>query len=47
LLTQFQSLPEAPYLLSIQGLGERSALGLVAHTGDLAQYCYGLNCLVV
>jgi transposase len=41
LLTQFQSLPEAPYLLSIQGLGERSALGLVAHTGDLAQYHSG------
>jgi transposase len=41
LLTRFQSLPEAPYLLSIQGLGERSALGLVAHTGDLAQYHSG------
>jgi transposase len=41
LLTLFQRLPEAPYLLSIQGLGARSALGLVAHTGDLTQYHCG------
>jgi transposase len=41
LLTLFQSLPEAPDLLLIQGLGARSALGLVAHTGDLTQYHSG------
>ncbi len=41
LLTLFQRLPEAPYLLSIQGLGTPSALGLVAHTGDLTQYHSG------
>ena len=41
LLTRFQGLPEAPYLLSIQGLGARSALGLVACIGDLRQYPAG------
>jgi transposase len=41
LLTLFHTLPEAPYLLSIQGLTARSALGLVAHTGDLTQYHCG------
>lgn len=37
----FHTLPEAPYLLSIQGLSAPSATGLVAHTGDLAQYPHG------
>jgi transposase len=41
LLRQFQTLPEAPYLLSIQGLKAPAALGLVAHTGDLRQYRSG------
>lgn len=41
LLTLFQTLPETPYLLSIQGLTARSALGLVAYTGDLQQYHCG------
>jgi len=41
LLTLFYTLPEAPYLLSIQGLTAPSALGLVAHTGDLTQYPHG------
>jgi len=38
LLGLFHTLPETPYLLSIQGLTARSALGLVAYTGDLHQY---------
>jgi len=38
LLALFHTLPEAPYLLSIQGLTARSALGLVAYSGNLAQY---------
>ena len=38
LLTLFLTLPEAPYLLSIQGVQERSALAVVAYTGDLCQY---------
>jgi len=41
LLTLFHTLPEAPYLLSIQGLTAPSALGLVAYTGDLTQYPHG------
>jgi transposase len=41
LLTLFYTLPEAPYLLSIQGLTDAAALGLVAHTGDLRQYRRG------
>ncbi len=45
LLTQlrqhFQALPEAPYLCSIEGLGEVSALGILAETGDLADYSSG------
>jgi transposase len=41
LLTLFQTLPEAPYLLSIQGLTAPSALGLVAYIGDLTQYPHG------
>lgn len=41
LLELFQSLPEAPYLLSIQGLTAPSALGLLAYTGDLSQYRAG------
>ncbi len=41
LLELFHTLPEAPYLLSIQGLTAPSALGLVAHTGDLTQYHCG------
>ena len=41
LLTLFEALPEAPYLLSIQGLTAPSALGLVAYTGDLTQYPHG------
>ena len=41
LLALFLTLPEAPYLLSIQGLTAPSALGLVAHTGDLRQYAHG------
>ncbi len=41
LLTLFETLPEAPYLLSIQGLTAPSALGLVAYTGDLTQYPHG------
>jgi hypothetical protein len=41
LLALFHTLPEAPYLLSIQGLTAPSALGLVAHTGDLTQYPHG------
>lgn len=38
LLTWFHDLPEAPYLLSIQGLGVPAALGLLACLGDLRQY---------
>jgi transposase len=38
LLRQFRALPEAPYLSSIQGLGERYAMGLLAETGDLSCY---------
>jgi transposase len=41
LLTLFYTLPEAPYLLSIQGLTAPSALGVVAYTGDLRQYHSG------
>ncbi len=41
LLTLFHTLPEAAYLLSIQGLTAPSALGLVAHTGDLTRYHCG------
>lgn len=41
LLKLFHTLPEAPYLLSIQGLPAPSALGLVAYTGDLRQYPHG------
>jgi len=41
LLALFHTLPEAPYLLSIQGLTDTEALGLVAHTGDLRQYPHG------
>jgi transposase len=45
LLTLFQTLPEAPYLLSIQGLKAPSALGVLAYTGDLAHYHAG-NALI-
>jgi transposase len=38
LLRQFWALPEAPYLSSIQGLWETSAMGLLAETGDLSCY---------
>jgi transposase len=41
LLALFHTLPEAPYVLSIQGLGAPAALGLVARTGDLTQYPHG------
>jgi transposase len=41
LVELFYTLPEAPYLLSIQGLTAASALGVVAYTGDLAQYAHG------
>jgi transposase len=41
LLALFHTLPEAPYLLSIQGLTARSALGLVAYIGALQQYHSG------
>jgi transposase len=41
LLTLFHGLPEAPYLLSIQGLGAPAALGLVARIGRLTQYHSG------
>jgi transposase len=37
----FNSLPEAAYLRSIEGLGEISALGILAETGPLAQYGSG------
>lgn len=38
LIRQFRALPEAPYLSSIQGLGERYAMGVLAETGDLSCY---------
>lgn len=41
LMRLFHRLPEAPYLLSIQGLGARSALALVSCAGDLTQYHSG------
>jgi hypothetical protein len=41
LLELFHPLPEAPYLLSIQGLTAPSALGVVAYTGNLTQYHCG------
>jgi transposase len=41
LLSRFQSLPEAPFLLSIQGLPASAALALVAYAGDLQQYRSG------
>lgn len=41
LLTLFHTLPEAPYLLSIEGLKAPSALGVIAYTGDLAYYHSG------
>lgn len=41
LLALFHTLPEAPYLLSIQGLPAPSALGVIAYTGDLALYHAG------
>ena len=41
LLQWFGSLPEAPYLLSIQGVSAPSALALVAYAGDLQQYRSG------
>jgi transposase len=41
LLQWFGSLPEAPYLLSIQGLSAPAALALVAYAGDLRQYRSG------
>lgn len=37
----FRALPEAPYLGSIEGLGEMAALGILAETGDLAGYGSG------
>ena len=41
LLRLFQTLPEAPYLLSIQGLKAPSALGVIAYLGDLTHYSAG------
>lgn len=41
LLGLFQSLPAAPYLLSIEGFPAASALGVVAYSGDLRQYHSG------
>jgi len=41
LLSLFHTLPEAPYLLSIQGLQAADGLALVATAGDLAQYPSG------
>ena len=38
---QFRTLPEAPYLSSIEGLSELSALGILAETGPLANYGSG------
>jgi transposase len=37
----FRTLPEAPYLCSIEGLSEMSALGILAETGPLANYSSG------
>jgi transposase len=37
----FRILPEAPYLNSIEGLSEMSALGILAETGPLANYSSG------
>jgi transposase len=37
----FRTLPEAPYLSSIEGLSELSALGILAETGPLANYGSG------
>jgi len=37
----FRTLPEAPYLSSIEGLSELSALGILAETGPLANYTSG------
>ena len=39
LRTQLRTLPETPYVCSIQGLDEAFALGILAETGDLT--CYG------
>jgi transposase len=41
LLNLFHTLPEAPYLLSIQGLQDTNGLALVACSGDLTQYASG------
>jgi transposase len=41
LMALFQQLPEAPLVLSIQGLTAPAALGLVALTGDLRRYHAG------
>jgi transposase len=41
LLTLFYTLPEAPYLLSMQGLAPSEAMSLVACTGDLRAYHSG------
>lgn len=41
LLTLFHTLPESPYLLSIEGLKAPSALGVVAYIGDLTHYHAG------
>jgi len=41
LLNHFWALPEAPYLCSIEGLGQAFALGILAETGDLACYTTG------
>lgn len=41
LLTLFRTLPEAPYLLSIQGLTARAAVGVMAYLGDLTHYQAG------
>jgi transposase len=38
LLGLLHTLPETPYLLSIEGFAAPSVLGVVAHTGDLRQY---------
>ena len=41
LLPIFRTLPEAPYLCSIEGLPEWSALGILAETGPLTDYGSG------
>lgn len=41
LLPIFRMLPEAPYLCSIEGLPEWSALGILAETGPLSDYGSG------